>query len=258
MRSYPLMTELPTSSSTAGWSWRKISRSGHASDGFWIGTDADGNNWITKLRLSFYAYREIAFAKLVQGLNWSCQSSMYIQLDKDGASILGRLEGEVHAAHWYMDEHKNSSCGFECEFNPLFGREIRTLEDLDVPGIKHLIDWPKSEFAAYIFGANEPPGRLFTSTHEFVIIDSELMFSTGPCTFETATWLTREDGLVSSSGHALAKEVCSEIGSLSTESIERALALPAELQIELRWPIAANLRASIQFAQSYANRGAGA
>jgi hypothetical protein len=246
MSSFPRISELPKSIDTDGWDWQQVRRTGHPSDGFWLGTDKQGNRWLTKLRGSFYAYREILFGRLAQAMNWSCQSSLFIRIDRDSAKLLGCRAGDVHAAHWYMDEHVQPCCP-GCVLDPLVDQEVHTIESLQRYEIKHLIDWPKSEFAAYIFGGNEPSGKFFTAAHEFVIIDSEQMFSTDPCSFDSASWLKKPDGSPSESGKALAIEVCTEIASLPSELVAQALILDSDLRIELRWPIAPKLRASIAF-----------
>jgi hypothetical protein len=256
MSSFPLISELPAYANTSRWNWQRVHRPGHSSDGFWIGSDVQGNRWLTKLRGSFYAYREVLFGRLAQAMNWSCQSSLFIQLDRDSAEVLGGQAGDVHAAHWYMEEHASSSCGVGCGLKPLIGREVLTIEDLYPSDVQHLLDWPKSEFAAYIFGGNEPPGRLITTDHEFVVIDSEQMFSTGPSSFNTASWLMQPDGSPSQSGKALAIEVCEEVSKLPNTFIAQALTVPSEVQVELRWPIAPKLHKSIEYATAYALRHA--
>lgn len=185
-RSFPLMSELPTFLETSGWSWEQIKAPAHPSDGFWVGTDQYGQRWLAKLRGSFYAYREIVFARLAQDMEWSCQSSTFIRLDADSAHRLNRDVGEVHGAHWSMEEHVYPPCGTDCALFPLVGHEVKAPSELNFPGVSGLIDWPKSEIAAHIFGGNEPPGRLFTVEHEFVIIDSEQMFSTNPSNLDSS------------------------------------------------------------------------
>lgn len=151
-----------------------------------------------------------------------------------------------------MEEHTSAPCGEGCALKPIIGREVRTVEDLQSSEVKHLLDWPKSEIAAYIFGGNEPPGRLITTDHEFVIIDAEQMFSTGPSSFDAASWLVQPDGSLSHNGKALAMEVCEEVSKLPSELIAQALTVPSEVQVELRGPIAPKLRQSIDFATAYA------
>ena len=114
-------------------------------------------------------------------------------------------------------------------------------------------DWPKSELAACLFGGNEPPGRFFTTSHEFVIIDSELMFATSPCSFESTDWWGSET-LPSPDGYRLALNVCNDLLSLGHSGLKRALALPAGTLIEEQWPIAPLLFQSFDFAASFCSR----
>ena len=255
MPSFPLMVDLPPVLCTKGWDWEQIVNAGHPSDGHWLATDTTGHRWLTKLRGSFYAYREITFAKLAQGIGWSCQSSTYIKLDAASAAIVGAIAGEVHAAHWYMEEHASKPCCVSCPIHPLVGLEVHSANDLDGIDIAHLFDWPKSEFAAFIFGANEPSGRLFTLQHEFVIIDNEQMFSTGPCSFESDLWVGGETGAAYSKGLALASETCADVASITTQLLTQALAIPRGVKVDQRWPIAQNIKQSIKFASQYATHG---
>jgi len=115
----------------------------------------------------------------------------------------------------------------------------------------HILDWPKSEFAAYLFGGNEPPGRLFTTSHELVIIDSEQMFATGPCNFETARWWNEADGSPSSLGRTLSLEVCADLTALSESKVQDALRVPVGVSFRELWRIAPKLKASRRFAADY-------
>ncbi|WP_424924324.1 hypothetical protein [Alloalcanivorax xenomutans] len=251
MLSFPLMNDLPQSVSTFGWSWERFVAPYGSSENFWLGTDREGNRWLTKLRGPFYAYREIVFARLAQAMNWSCQSSVFLNLDPVSASVLGVKPDITHAAHWFMPEHKRQLCSGGCAVKFLFDKEIRTVDDLVGSQIEHLLDWPKSEFAAFLFGANEPPGRLFTTAHEFVIIDSEQMFSSGPCDFDTASWWNAPNGEPSLSGRMLAEQVCADLLSLSERDIKDALSIPKGIEVRENWPIAPIIRASRKFAVSF-------
>ncbi|MEQ8261630.1 MAG: hypothetical protein RH947_15135 [Alcanivorax sp.] len=250
MLSFPLMSDLPHSISTFGWSWERLTLSG-PSENFWLGTDREGNRWLTKLRGPFYAYREIVFARLAQAMNWSCQSSVFLNLDPVSASVLGVKPDITHAAHWFIPEHKRQPCSEGCALKFFFDKEIRTVDDLAGSQIEHLLDWPKSEFAAFLFGGNEPPGRLFTTAHEFVIIDSEQMFSTGPCDLETAFWWNAPNGEPSQSGRMLAAQVCADLLSLSERDIKAALFIPKGIEVRENWPIASIIKASREFAASF-------
>jgi hypothetical protein len=248
------MRDLPQSLSTRGWSWERFEAPSAFSDNFWIGTDCDGNRWLTKLRSSFYAYREIVFARLAQEMKWSCQSSVFLKLDKESAYILGENPNETHAAHWYIPEHKNQRCSEDCDFQFFIWKEIREVDDLVESPIANILDWPKSELAAYLFGGNEPPGRLITTDHKFVIIDSEQMFSSGPdYSFRTSPWWNKPNGKASQSGRALFAEVCADLTSLTKLDIEYALSIPRGIKIQLKWSIAENLRESRKFAASFSS-----
>jgi hypothetical protein len=256
--SFPLMSDLPSVVTTRGWAWEQIKKSAHPSDGHWLATDADGRRWISKLRGSFYAHREIVFAKLAQAIGWSCQSSTYIRLDAASAETLGVTDGEVHAAHWYMDEHVATPCSPSCALRPLFGLEVRSVADLEGIEIAHLLDWPKSEFAAHIFGANDGIDRFITSQHEFVMIDNEQMFSTGPCSFDSVSWLRDHSDEAYRKGLAVAIETCVDVASITPAQLTEALAVPRGVKIDRSWPIASKIKQAIKFATAYHRVHAGA
>jgi hypothetical protein len=132
----------------------------------------------------------------------------------------------------------------------LLDRPVGCVEDIADLTIAHILDWPKSEIAACLFGANEPPGRLITKDHEFVIIDSELMFATKPCHFDSTRWWGDEDS-PTASAVALAKEVCADLLALGEPSLKTALSVPSSIVIQERWPIAPILYKSHAFAQDF-------
>ena len=251
MSTIPRLTDLPPFMSTLGWAWERIDRPGHPSDGFWIGTDLSGNRWITKLRGGFYAYREILFAAIAQKMGWSCQSTIYIKIDPVSAITLNCKVELTHAAHWYMEEHASSPCKHDCALRRLNNNEIINIEEFGKLEILNIIDLPKSDLAVYIFGANEPCGRFFTRDHQFIIIDSEQMFSSGPCQFQASPWLKTSDGSKCTGGLSLAMEVCENILSLNDEFLNRALSVPEGINIKMNWQIAPKLKASIAFARAF-------
>lgn len=244
MSSFPLMSELPQFLNTKGWCWRKAHISGVPSYDFWIGTDTSGNEWLTKLRGSFCAYREIVFAHLAQAMNWSCQSSIFIILDVETAQFFGCDVGEIHAAHWYMQEHY-LVCEKNCALKKLNG--VSDVDNLPIGAIDHIIDWPKSEIAADLFGANECSGKFFTVNHEFVIIDSEQMFSTCSQDLNLNSWVLM-DNMCSIGGYAVAVEVCREITSLPNTIIQKALEIPKGIYIDERWSIGERVNGAIKYA----------
>lgn len=254
MHFFPLISTLPLLVDTVGWTWKRIEATEDSpSYGFWLAHDSSGNRWLTKLRGSFRAYREIAFAKLAQAMGWSCQSSMFVRIDKQSAKVLKVPAGEIHSVHWYFDEHPRSLCSPNCPLAFIRNRSIQCVEDLEGSDIPHLMDWPKSELAAHLFGGVEPPDRLFTVAHEFVIIDSELMFASEPCHFRTSRWWSHQDGTPSLRGQKLAREICCEFASLPDREIANALRIPKGVQIQRPWPIAPILRKSRKVAARLCN-----
>lgn len=257
MPSFPLMRDLPPVVETTGWDWRSFEAPVAPSMNFWLGTDRQGNRWLTKLTGDFYAYREIVFARLAQQMGWSCQSSVFMRLNDHSAKAIGAKAGEVHAAHWFMDEHVHPHCGQNCNLAALVGRPLGVVEDLAGLTIAHILDLPKSELAACLFGGHEPPGRLFTKEHEFVIIDSELMFATEPCYFDSTSWWGDSDAPMPS-GVKLAREVCADLLALGESSLKVALALPAGIAVQEQWSIKPLLYESYAHARAFIAGGRGA
>jgi hypothetical protein len=189
-------------------------------------------------------------------MKWSCQSTVFMRVDPVSAQVLKVKAGEIHAAHWFLTEHVNPPpCASGCALEIMLGRAFGRTEDLDGIAIPHIMDWPKSYIAASLFGGNEPPGRLFTASHEFVIIDSELMFINGPSNIEESIWVSGADGeLPSPAGKRLAKEVCEELLSLPETEIRFALTVADGVQIDKQSRIGQLLRESLAYAEIYCSR----
>jgi len=160
MPRHPQISSIPPVINCEEWEWTPFESNTHLSDNFWIGKDKQGNRWLTKLRGSFYAYREIVFTRMAQELGWSIQSSSFIKLDKHSANTLNKQEGEVHSAHWYMEEHQVGPCCFECPLEQL--SQCSSIEDVSNSQVGHIRDLLKSEIAIYLFGANESCDKFFT------------------------------------------------------------------------------------------------
>lgn len=223
MPSFPLIVDLPPVIDSTDWTWQSFDAS-HKFN-FWIGTDHEGNRWLTKLRGPEYAYREIVFARLAQQMGWSCQSTVFLHLSKEDSSHLGTQE-KIHGAHWFLNEHSlHQACSSGCPATLLPGQTFDSVNDLVSSGIKHLLDWQKSKLAACLFGGNEPPDRLITTDHEFVIIDSEQMFATKPCPLSGCSMRCFDGGLPTSY-QELALEVCRDLARLTDEDLNNALAIP--------------------------------
>lgn len=255
-RSFPLMRDLPPLLETAGWTWCTVEVFDEqlTKREFWLGTDRHGNHWLTKLTGGFCAYREIVFGRIAQQMGWSCQSSVFMRLDGASAEEIGAKSGEIHAAHWFLKEHAYPPCNEGCRLAPLVGKSLASVEDIvDLP-VAHIFDWPKSHMAACLFGGNEPPGKLFTMEHEFVIIDSERMFATDPCAFDSTIWWGDKD-TPRSSGVELAKEVCIEFLALGKQSLNESLSLPKGVSVQEMWSIKPLLDKSFAFAKDFVRSG---
>jgi hypothetical protein len=226
MPSFPLIKELPEVIESGDLAWEPFKPPDGHHSGFWLGTDRQGRKWLTKLRGPRYAYREIAFGRIAQEMGWYCQSSAYLRLSTAHAKLMGDTEHKVHAVHYYMEEHAISQpCAARCRFEALLGKHVGSVEDLNDIAIDHILDWPRAEFAACLFGANDGPDRLITAAHEFVIIDSEQMFSTGPSSFAKTRWWG------TAGGRDLAKQMCRGVGSLSPDQFDFALRRPSAVRL---------------------------
>lgn len=236
---FPLIRDLPSVIDTEGWGWNQLGRSG---GDIWIGTDLAGKQWLLKLRGSFYAYREIVFARIAQTLGWSHQSSVFALVSEDAVPRQDSRELEmVQAVSWFLPEHWSKSCRPGCPLEALnqnFGNNPNDpIAALCRSSIVRVLDWARGDIAAHIFGANEGPQRLFTIGHEFVLIDSEQMFSTQPCELTTTGWWSRRDGSPSDVGIDLTLEVCKEVGALSNADLDACLSIPMGLEVDASWDI---------------------
>lgn len=250
--SFPLIHELPSMLNTTGWQWELHDTPAPHSKSFWLATDNNGCKWITKLRGSFRGYRELVFARLAQRLGWSCQSTVFAKLDSAAIKLfeINGLEW-YQPMHWFMPEHSGNCANRDCPIEFLARRPIKSIANIANIPISHLLDWPRSEFAACLFGGNEPPGRFITTSHEFVIIDSELMFSTGPSSLSDTSWWRNEDGSPSREGYNLAYEICNEVARLTNPDLDEILKIPDGVTIEQKWDISLKLHASHKFAENF-------
>lgn len=116
--SFPQINEFPPVLQTTGWSWVTYKTPEPSSQQFWVGTDRDGCKWLTKLRGGFSGYREIVFARLAQRMGWSCQTSIFVQLDDTALGVLPvRPNCRTHAVHWFLEEHKPVKCTAKCPYS---------------------------------------------------------------------------------------------------------------------------------------------
>ncbi len=162
---------------------------------WWIGVAPDSREWLLKMTGSFCSYREHLFASLAQKLGISCQSSIYVIIDKNNA-ILRRKSGDAETfqlAICLMDEHANLPCSSECAFRQVLGKEMNFQEIIEArdAGLTNLDDLVRGDILGHLCGQLEPHGNFITSGHEYVMIDNERMFASAPCLHQ-CQWLDEE------------------------------------------------------------------
>ena len=251
MPPFPLMSDLPAVLNVQGWSWAPYDTPGPYPKTFRVGTDRDGHQWLTKARGSFYAYREIVFDRLAQKLGWSCQSSAFgvFPASSPPLSQIGAANGElIHAIHWLIPEHQFAPC---CESCPLPAINSEGSVGVLRSRLSHISDWPRSEIAACLFGANESPGKLFATNHEFVILDAEQMFYTSPSDVRETIWWNATPESSFPSGRDLTFEVCSKVAALTDTDLKEILAVPSGVHIRYLWSIKEKLRQAREYARLF-------
>ena len=249
------MNELPPLLDTKDWDWVRFETPSLPSKPFWLGIDKDGHKWLTKLRGGFRGHRELVFGRLAQKLGWSCQTTVFAKLDDIAIKLFGINGLEPYQAmHWFMSEHVPSPCNLSCPLNSLAGRHIESIGDLASTNILHIMDMPKSELAACLFGGNEPPGRFITTSHEFVIIDSELMFSSSPSSLSGTMWWNEQNNLITNTGLNLAYEMCREVAGLSNKDLNGFVRVPSGVMFNSLWDISKKLNESHEYARRFINK----
>lgn len=253
----PLLSDLPAIIQTTGWAWEPFEAPDHPSHDFWIGTDGFGHRWLTKLRGSFYGYRELVFERLAQRLGWSCQSSAFAVLDENALPIRLRLAAEhTQLLSWLLPEHRPHSCGPNCPYDPLRLRlKAQTgdpLELIEGSGLRDFIAWPLSQILAPLLGGNEPAGYLITIDHQVVMIDGEQMFSTSPSDVRETNWWQLRDGSPSRAGQRLTKEACAAVAALSDADLQVCLEIPKGIEIRFLWNIRKLLFEARDYARAFA------
>ncbi len=227
------MIDLPEIVSTRGWTWEQFEpiRSEYEKPDFWVGTDLHGNRWLTKLRGREKAYREIVFARLAQAMGWSCQSSVFIKMDRHAIKKIGiyrSSDDTIHAAHWLLSEHQRDICSdLKCAVASLHGSKLDR-PTYEMSTFTNKVDVGRGEVATYLFGAWEPPGYLITTDHEVVIVDSEYMFYGLPHRIEAnPLWSTPN-------GRDLTLAVCNDLLALPEDVIEHSVRKPIGVKIKCR------------------------
>jgi len=225
---------------------------------FWVGTDPDGIRWVAKFRGSFLGYRELVFERLLRFLGMSGQQSRFIWLRDVTLQQLGHAgEDQWQLISPLLNEHDRTGACRQCPIPR--ANEILKDETLDplaefaslessIPG---LLDWPRSEILAPLIGANEPPDRLVTRDHRLVVIDGELSFSSMPSDPRETSWWVDRSGADSLAGRLLTRDICSALREITDDEVDRILAIPTGVQVEMRWEIRPILRMARVAAQEF-------
>jgi hypothetical protein len=215
--------------STDQWKWEKPQSGGCYSEGFWVGTDPEGKKWFVKLKGSFYGYRELVFSRIALLLGWSHQRSLFASFSEETlARLKPKFDDRFHVVSAFLEQHGDPKKCRDCPlvmFQRLDSKpSIRALKAIPITNI---LDLPRSEIAAFLFGSNDGPEPLYTQDHRMIMIDSEQFFSGSPSDPRNSEWWMDKD-----EGPKLVVEVCLAIGSLSDEQLEECLRIPNGVVIQ--------------------------
>lgn len=257
MESYPLVTELPPVVEPRDWEWKPFDDARGSGWGFFVGVDELGNAWLTKMRGSFYAYREIVFERLVQRCGWLCQSSSFAILE---SSSLPRQEfpksESVQLVSRLLREHEAGDCGPDCPIAPvrsnLHELDGDPLKLLATSGLEDALNIAREDILAPLLGGNEPAGCLTTVDHRVFLIDGEQMFSAKPSDVRETHWWKRPDGSHWPAGQQLTREICATVGSLQDDELEAFLEKPKGVRIKSLWPIRGLLYKARDYGRAFA------
>ena len=244
---------LPVHVVATNWNWSRPKPNPNLAFGlkanWWIGTDIADRRWVVKMTGSNYAHREHVFAALAQRLGISCQSSLYLTIPRDSMPMLGALRAEPHQlALWFFDEHQDPCSSKKCPLTILQGLSIdseATLQTYLSCGVSQAADWIRGEVLGYLCGQSEPPGHLFTIEHEFVQIDNESMFSSGPVNLEGCQWLQFRIG------RQCAENICFSLSKISDEELLSLAEIPKDYVVPRKNNVRRRLLAARRAADNY-------
>ena len=85
---------------------------------------------------------------------------------------------------------------------------------------------------------HEPPGRLFTTSHAFVQIDNEQMFSRGAgANLRDSPWVTDDAMRIRPSGLEEAIRLCEQVLSLADNVYQDAIRMPEGYRPRMLWSV---------------------
>ena len=212
----------------------------------WTCTDATGTRWLVKLRGGFHAIRERAFSVIAQALDTSCQSSTFLKMPPRRKTwpIPATTSGPTDVnqlAIRLLDEHPHYSHCTNCplpELNTQFRRRPYELDVLRRSTVTRLLDWARGEMLGMLCEMHEPPGQLFTTSHEFVQIDNELMFSRDAGTdLRDSPWVADDAKRIRPSGLEEAIRLCEQVLSLPDAVYQDAIRMPKGYRPRMPWSV---------------------
>jgi hypothetical protein len=237
---FPTIDDLPHRLRTEGWTWNPLGQDLHPRR-FWVGTDKDGRNLVVKMRGKWDAIRERVYSSLAQIVGICTQSSVYLILDLDAAPLhdanLPRNERtRYQSGLWMFKEHAVGTCGPECPMsNPSDSQDDpRAVFDAWLrSGIRNPWDWFDATMLGYLCAKFEPSGQLITTSHLWVQIDNEYMFSAWP--FKRGNVAgdaldgMRKDAFMKVNGANLRlNDLCARVSEVTDAEIERILEVPED------------------------------
>ena len=85
---------------------------------------------------------------------------------------------------------------------------------------------------------HEPPGQLFTTSHEFVQIDNELMFSRAAgADLRDSPWVTDDANRIRPGGLEEAIRLCEQVLSLPDAAFQDAIRTPEGYRPRMLWSV---------------------
>ncbi|MCF6316748.1 MAG: hypothetical protein L3J30_10780 [Marinosulfonomonas sp.] len=245
MSSYPRVNALPLIVESSSWEWKPFEDPARSAENFFEATDEFGNRWLTKMRGSFYAYRELVFERLVQRSGWLCQSSCFTVLDNTCLPMQKENAESVQLVTRLLEEHEQEGCGPDCPMRPLRGECSGMIEKLSNSYLKDGLNIARKDILAYLLGGNEPADVLTTVGHEVYLIDGEQMFSTSPSDVRNSCWW--EMG----GGEELIRDICRKIGQFSDRELDSMLEKPSGISINETWDIRSKLYEARNYARDF-------
>ncbi len=207
---YPKQKNMPLLLEENKFLWKK-----HDYGPFWVATDAQGQEWLFKMRGGFRAYRERIAAGILDEIGINTQASSYALLPKkSGPRLQDEQIEKTQLAILMLEPHT---------------------PQVDLSGMKGAENIARLEILAYLLGAMEPSDYIFTKDHQCYIIDNELCFSTSP--YDPILELGRSPLLTESEFLSETVHLCRKLEQISADKVQKLCALPDSYKFKKLWNI---------------------